>query len=220
MHSRSTKARPDVRPEPTRTGGHGIADHPGRSWQALHGASWQRVGGAGGVQARPTAAEARYAQERHTPALSAQTQHEHLASQNRANFASENHGRPAIAATAKPGDFSEHSAVAARSAGGEYHSPAMSPKQARAGTARGDRGASNDGFHSFHEAKNNASESRNNEARFSFAEAGFSMSIPKAASIETPLAASLRRSKLRLYSRITLDREPLRLISCRLCLRL
>src|SRR5512134_1419870 len=32
-HSRRTKARPDVQPEPTRTGGHGIADHPGRSWQ-------------------------------------------------------------------------------------------------------------------------------------------------------------------------------------------
>jgi hypothetical protein len=124
-------------------------------------------GGAGGVVARPTAAEEAYAHERHTPALASQTEHEHLASQNRQNFASENHGRPAVAATARPGDFSAHSAVAARSAGGEYHAPAMSPKEARAGSAGGNRGGSNsnDGFHSFSsfsESRNNANENRNN----------------------------------------------------------
>jgi hypothetical protein len=91
-------------------------------------------GGEGGIQSRPTAAEEAASHEQHTAPLAAQTEHEHIASQNRANFASENHGRPAIAATSKPGDFSSHSAVAARSAGGEYHAPAMSPKEARAST--------------------------------------------------------------------------------------
>jgi WXXGXW repeat (2 copies) len=123
-------------------------------------------GGAGGVQARPTAAEEAYGREPHTAPLRSQTEHEHLASQNRENFASQNHGRPAVAATARPGDFSARSAVAARSAGGEYHAPSMSPKQARTGASTGNRGESNDGFHSFNEGKNNANESRNSsEAR-------------------------------------------------------
>jgi len=102
-------------------------------------------GGEGGIQARPTVEEQRYASEPHTPALAAQTEHEHMAMQNHANFASVNHGRPAIAATARPGDFSSHSAIPARSAGGEYHAPAMSPHEARASVPA----RSNEGFRSF-----------------------------------------------------------------------
>jgi len=62
--------------------------------------------GPGGIMARPTRQEEAYGREPHTAALAAQTEHEHAASQNRQLFASENHGRPAIAATAKPGEFS------------------------------------------------------------------------------------------------------------------
>jgi hypothetical protein len=87
--------------------------------------------GEGGVKAEPTPQEQAAANEPHTAPLAAQTQHEQLAAQNKQNFASENHGRPAIAATSKPGDFSARSAVPARAAGGEYHAPAMSPKEAR-----------------------------------------------------------------------------------------
>jgi hypothetical protein len=112
-------------------------------------------GGEGGVAATPTAEERVAMNEPHQAPLAAQTQQEHMASQNRANFASENHGRPAIAATAKPGDFSSRSAVAARSAGGEYHAPAMSPKEARASTPA----AAN------HGNENHANESRGNESR-------------------------------------------------------
>jgi hypothetical protein len=110
-------------------------------------------GGEGGIAARPTPAEEAAAREPHTAPLAAQTEHEHMASQNRANFASENHGRPSIAATSKPGDFSSHSAIAARSAGGEYHAPAMSPKEARGSTgssstpAAGNKGS--EGYRSF-----------------------------------------------------------------------
>jgi hypothetical protein len=122
-------------------------------------------GGAGGVQAHATEREEAFARERHTPALASQTEHEHMASKNRENFASQNHGRPAIAATSRPGDFSRHSAVSARAAGAEYHAPAMSPKEARAGSSAGNHGGSsagnrggsnagnhggsNDGFRSF-----------------------------------------------------------------------
>ena len=127
-------------------------------------------GGAGGVQARATAREETYAREKHTAALPAQTEHQHMASQNRQNFASENHGRPAVAATARPGDFSSHSAVGARSAGGEYHAPKMSPREARAtpnnaGNRTNNAGSrgNNEGFHSFSESKNNNSNNRSNQ---------------------------------------------------------
>jgi hypothetical protein len=88
-------------------------------------------GGTGGVQSQPTAAEQVAMNEPHTAPLAAQTQHETLASQNKQNFASVNQGKPAIAATAKPGDFSSHSAIPARSAGAPYHPSAMSPQAAR-----------------------------------------------------------------------------------------
>ena len=43
-----------------------------------------------------------------------QAQHEHAASSNRAMLDSENHGRPMVAATARPGEFSGRGVVAAR----------------------------------------------------------------------------------------------------------
>jgi hypothetical protein len=119
-------------------------------------------GGEGGIAARPTPAEEAAGREQHQAALASQTQHEQAASQNRGNFASENHGKPAIAATSRPGDFSRGSAVPARSAGGEYHAPAMSPKEARAGAPagnggnNGNRGGSNEGFHPFNKPNNPA----------------------------------------------------------------
>jgi hypothetical protein len=88
-------------------------------------------GGEGGVAARPTAAEEAAARDPHQAALATQTQHEHAASQNRALFASENHGAPKVAATARPAEFSGHNVVAAKAAGAAYHAPAMSPKEAR-----------------------------------------------------------------------------------------
>src|SRR3984885_4042048 len=106
-------------------------------------------GGAGGLEARPTPQEEEAAHERHIAPLAEQAQHERIAGQNRENFASENHGRPAIAATARPGDFSSRSAVPARSAGGEYHAPAMSPKEARVNSAAGNRTRSSEGFRPF-----------------------------------------------------------------------
>jgi WXXGXW repeat (2 copies) len=88
-------------------------------------------GGQGGVAARPNHAEEIAEHEHHREPLAAQTHHEHMASQNKQNFATENHGRPAIAATAKPGEFKGHGVVGAKAAGAAYHPPAMSPKEAR-----------------------------------------------------------------------------------------
>jgi hypothetical protein len=62
--------------------------------------------------------------EQHVAALPAQMQHERTAGANRELLASENHGRPAIAATAKPGEFTGRGVIAAREpAAREEHSP-------------------------------------------------------------------------------------------------
>jgi hypothetical protein len=81
-------------------------------------------GGAGGINARPTFEEERYSREPHREALADQVQHERAASQNRQLFASENHGRPAIAATGRAGEFSGRNVVAAREAGEPYRDTA------------------------------------------------------------------------------------------------
>jgi hypothetical protein len=70
-------------------------------------------GGTGGISARPNSAELAAEHEHHMAPTSMQTQHEHAASTNRALLASENHGRPAIAATTRPGEFTGHGVVAA-----------------------------------------------------------------------------------------------------------
>jgi hypothetical protein len=75
-------------------------------------------GGTGGVTAQPTAAERAAENEHHVAPTALQTQHEHAASQNHALLASVNHGKPAIAATAKPGQFTGQGVVAA---GGASH---------------------------------------------------------------------------------------------------
>jgi hypothetical protein len=71
-------------------------------------------GGSGGTTARPTPEEEAAAHEQHVAAIPTQLQHERTASANKALLASENRGRPAIAATAKPGEFTGKGVVAAR----------------------------------------------------------------------------------------------------------
>src|ERR1700751_1566378 len=63
-------------------------------------------GGTGGINARATSVEMAANRDRHIAATSLQVQHEHTARANRAQFASVNNGRPAVAATARPGEFS------------------------------------------------------------------------------------------------------------------
>jgi len=77
-------------------------------------------GGAGGLAARPKAAEETARNEKHVPATSVQTQHVQSASSNHQLYESVNHGKPAIAATAKPGEFSGSGVVAAKAAAPSY----------------------------------------------------------------------------------------------------
>jgi WXXGXW repeat (2 copies) len=71
-------------------------------------------GGSGGTTAQPTAQEQAVAHEQHIAATPAQAQQQQTASTNKALFASNNHGQPAVAATAKPGEFTGNGVVAAK----------------------------------------------------------------------------------------------------------
>jgi len=71
-------------------------------------------GGSGGTTVRPTQEEQAATHEPHVAAVPSQLQHERTASENKALLASENHGKPAIAATAKPGEFAGKGVVAAK----------------------------------------------------------------------------------------------------------
>ena len=71
-------------------------------------------GGAGGINARPSHDEERWEHERHFEPTSMQVNHENGARGNREFLASVNHGRPAIAATARPGDFHGHDFTSSR----------------------------------------------------------------------------------------------------------
>jgi hypothetical protein len=77
-------------------------------------------GGNGGITARATAQEEAAAHERHVPPLAVQTQHMQAARANPQLRASVNHGKPPIAATEKPGEFSGRGVVEAKEAGAPY----------------------------------------------------------------------------------------------------
>ena len=76
-------------------------------------------GGAGGVRSAPTAQERTVEKEHHVQPTAVQTQHHQIASQDRELLASVNRGKPSVAATARPTDFSPRSAVAAKAPGGK-----------------------------------------------------------------------------------------------------
>ena len=68
-------------------------------------------GGPGGTTVRPTSQELSAARQHHVSMTSDQTQHQQAASTNRSLLASVNHGRPDVAATPRPGQFSGRGAV-------------------------------------------------------------------------------------------------------------
>ena len=80
-------------------------------------------GGTGGISARPRPEEAAAAREKHIPAVAVQTQHAQAARTNPEQRASVNHGKPAVAATPKPGAFSDRAVVPAKAAGAPYNPP-------------------------------------------------------------------------------------------------
>ena len=110
---------------------------------AVHTTTVNRVsynGGPGGVRATPTSAERQAMNERHVEATSMQVQHQNAAATNRALFASENHGRPAIAATPQPGAFNQAGVMPARESGARTNARSTAsnaPPAGAAGTMQG-----------------------------------------------------------------------------------
>src|SRR5579871_5754555 len=103
-------------------------------------------GGNGGISARPTHQQESVARERHIPPVAAQTQHEQAARTNPEQRASVNHGTPTVAATPKPGAFSDNAVVHAKATGTPYVAPvraavqpANTPGRPENNAARGDR---------------------------------------------------------------------------------
>jgi hypothetical protein len=75
-------------------------------------------GGAGGVRTAPSAQERTVERERHVQSTAVQTQHHQAASRDKELVASVNRGKPPVAATARPADFSPKSVVPAKAPGG------------------------------------------------------------------------------------------------------
>ena len=100
-------------------------------------------GGRGGIDARPTSAELTAERSRRFGADNRQMEQERWARTNRSQWASENHGRPDVAATARPGDFRGSGAVRATRAGAPYNEPARevrrSPEPSRQAPAQVER---------------------------------------------------------------------------------
>lgn len=77
-------------------------------------------GGPGGVVARPSRAQIEAGHEHHVAFTSVQERQQRMAFADRALRADYNHGRPPIAATARPAVFHGNGAFPARAAGGRY----------------------------------------------------------------------------------------------------
>jgi hypothetical protein len=116
-------------------------------------------GGNGGVNARATAQEQAGSRERHMGLVAAQTQHIQAARSNRELRASENRGKPPIAATQRPGAFSGGSVVSAKK-GGKYNPP---PNRGANRAANNANRPSNTG-----RSENNTNRTENNSNRATY----------------------------------------------------
>ena len=86
-------------------------------------------GGNGGIDVRPTPQEEAAARQKHISPVPAQMQHVQAARSNQALRASENHGKPPVAATPRPGALNDRGVVPAKE-GGRYNPPARSEHNA------------------------------------------------------------------------------------------
>jgi hypothetical protein len=95
-------------------------------------------GGPNGLKSQPTVQEQAALQDKHLPPTTLQTQHHEGASKNRALFASVNHGKPGIAATAKAADYSRQGVTAARGVyGAQQHANVRNMAGKKVGHADG-----------------------------------------------------------------------------------
>ena len=93
-------------------------------------------GGSGGITARPRPEEEAAMRERHIPPSSVQVQHVQAASTNRQFYENVNHGKPPVAATPRPAEFSGRGVVQAKSVARNYTPPQTRAAAVAAGNAR------------------------------------------------------------------------------------
>jgi WXXGXW repeat (2 copies) len=91
-------------------------------------------GGRGGIDARPTSTELTAERTRRSGAISQQLEQQQFARNDPGQRARENHGRPQVAATARPGEFRGSGVVRATRAGAPYNEP---PREVRGGREPG-----------------------------------------------------------------------------------
>ena len=91
-------------------------------------------GGQGGIEARPTPEEEASVHDRHIPPVTSQMQHMEAARQNSQLRSSKNHGQPPIAATSRPGAFTEPGVMKAKEAG-HYNPPRTETSKGYPGSA-------------------------------------------------------------------------------------
>ena len=84
-------------------------------------------GGPGGLQVRPTPAQEQVMAEQHIKATPAQVSQVRSASVDAQQFKSENKGKPAVAATPRPGELKGPGVVPAKAAGAAEITPANAP---------------------------------------------------------------------------------------------
>ena len=94
-------------------------------------------GGHGGIEARASREQERAARERHFAMTNMQRNHEHSAGRDREFLASQNHGRPPIAATTRPGEFHGPRVMPTRAGGGSVARPANRPVPRPENSGRG-----------------------------------------------------------------------------------
>ena len=122
-------------------------------------------GGTGGIVARPTPGEIAAERDRHIEATAEQAHHEEIARSNPQMFASNNHGRPSIAATSRPGEFSGRGVTASRSENASFHPPHNAPDADRTAAHSGNFNAPHNNSENPHNAGNGHSENQAHEAK-------------------------------------------------------
>ena len=112
-------------------------------------------GGRGGIDARPTRQQMAAERGRRFGPSNQQMRQERFARTNRSQWASENHGRPGIAATRRPGEFRGNGAVRASRAGEPYRAPVERTRGGQEFSRSAPQRGNNDrGFHSFSQQRN------------------------------------------------------------------
>lgn len=122
-------------------------------------------GGNGGLAARPTPVEMRAEHERHMQPIAAQQRHMEMASQNKAMFASVNHGEPPVAATRKPGAFNSEGIVKAHALSPEARAAVDRSVQPRPVSGAPDKASMRNGHRDFAPVNPNVSRSSSDAAK-------------------------------------------------------